>query len=540
MRKKIKILLFLTFLMALFLRIWQVGQNPTFISDEASIGYNAFSILKTGKDEWGKFLPLTFKSFGEHKLPLYIYLTAPSVFAFGLNEFAVRLPSILFGSLTVITVYFMVRRLVGLDRVWLSLLSSFLLAISPWHIQLSRMALEANLSLFIVVLAIVFFLKGLKEKRFFYPSFVLFTLSFYTYNACRVFVPLLVIGLVLVFRKKLKKGFAGLILPLGFALILLLPIILTGFRGTGERVAKVGIFADPGIIMRINEQRVSCQKTLLRPYCHLVYNRPVVYTQVFLKNYLSHFSLKFLFFKGPELDQYSVPGRGELYLFELPFLILGVFYLLRFRRTLSILFLWLFLAPLANSFTGEAHPVRAIFLLPAFQIFTAAGVVWTLSFLGKTRWAKIFFIGIFLMVVTVSLRGFLVDYFVFYPSRHTSTWQAGYKQLYPKLTHFERDYEKIFVSKFYGEPHIFYLFYQRFDPQKYQEGAGVVRYDRPDRWVNVDRIGQYFFIQEVALESVEKGSLLAVPQEEILPGVKILDEIKYKNGKTAFVIAEVK
>lgn len=540
MRDKTKILLFLIFFLALFLRIWQAGLNPTFISDEASIGYNAYSVLKTGKDEWGKFLPITFKSFGEYKLPLYIYLTAPSIFVFGLNELAVRFPSILFGSLTIIATYFMVRQLVNSDRFELPLLSSFLLAISPWHIQVSRMALEANLSLFIIVLAIFFFLKGLKEKSFFYPSFILLALSFYTYNACRVFVPLLIIGLVFIFRRKLKKNFRELILPLGLAFILLLPVVLTGFRGTGERVAKIGIFADPGIVMRINAQRVSCQNTPLKAYCHLVYNRPVVYTQVFLKNYLSHFSLKFLFLKGPGLDQYSVPGRGELYFFELPFLILGIFFLARSRKALLTLFLWLFLAPLANSFTGQAHPVRAIFLLPALQIFTAGGIVFCLEFLEKIKWAKLFFTGAFLAVAIVSLIGFLNDYFVFYPSRHTSTWQAGYKQLYPKLARFERDYEEIFVSKFYGEPHIFYLFYQGFNPKKYQEGIGVVRYDRPDSWTNVDRIGRYFFLQEVTPELVEKGSLLAAPPEEIFPGTEVLDKIYWSDGQVSFIIGKLR
>src|SRR5437773_2571614 len=95
-------------LLAILLRFYQLGNNPPSIDwDEASTGYNAYSILKTGKDEYGNFLPLSFRSFDDYKPPVYIYLTVPSVAVFGLTEFAVRLPAAIIGVLAVLVIYFL-------------------------------------------------------------------------------------------------------------------------------------------------------------------------------------------------------------------------------------------------------------------------------------------------------------------------------------------------------------------------------------------------------------------------------------------------
>src|SRR5258706_10515409 len=99
-------------ILAIVLRFFQLGTNPPSLDwDEASIGYNAYSILKTGADEYGNKLPSTIRSFGDYKPPVYIYLDVPSVAFFGLNEVGVRFPSALFGSLSVLVMYFLAKEL---------------------------------------------------------------------------------------------------------------------------------------------------------------------------------------------------------------------------------------------------------------------------------------------------------------------------------------------------------------------------------------------------------------------------------------------
>src|SRR3989337_3736551 len=106
------IILLVIIFISLFLRLYKINSNPPSLDwDEASIGYNAYSLLKTGADEYGNKLPLTIRSFGDYKPLVYIYLDVPSVLAFGLNETGVRFPSAVFGFLSVIVIYFLVKEI---------------------------------------------------------------------------------------------------------------------------------------------------------------------------------------------------------------------------------------------------------------------------------------------------------------------------------------------------------------------------------------------------------------------------------------------
>ena len=98
--------LFIILALATALRFWNLGGNPPHLSpDEASLGYNAYSILKTGRDEYGELLPMVFKSFGDYKPGFYVYLTVPFVAVLGLNEWSVRLPSVIAGTVAVYLLY---------------------------------------------------------------------------------------------------------------------------------------------------------------------------------------------------------------------------------------------------------------------------------------------------------------------------------------------------------------------------------------------------------------------------------------------------
>src|SRR3990167_2020828 len=150
-------------ILATVLRFYQLGQNPPSLNwDETAHGYNAYSILKTGRDEYGYRLPLSFRSFDDYKPPIYTYLVVPSVAAFGLNDFAVRFPSAFLGVLAVLFTYLMVKEL--FQKTPIALLSAFFLAISPWHLQFSRVAFETNSATFWSVLGTWAFLKGIKSE----------------------------------------------------------------------------------------------------------------------------------------------------------------------------------------------------------------------------------------------------------------------------------------------------------------------------------------------------------------------------------------
>ena len=205
MKKKTKKLIYsyilvITILLSFLLRVINLDSNPPHLTpDEASLGYNAYSILKTGKDEYGKVLPFVFKSFGDYKPGLYVYLTVPFVFVLGLTENAVRLPSALMGVIAVYVIYLIAKRLFKEQELWIS--SALFLAISPWHIQLSRGAWEVNVALTFVLLGIYFFLRSFERNHNLVWSSLFFSLTLLTYQGAKL-SSLIVIGLLGLFYYK--------------------------------------------------------------------------------------------------------------------------------------------------------------------------------------------------------------------------------------------------------------------------------------------------------------------------------------------------
>src|SRR3990172_2196276 len=192
------LLVTLVVLLAFFLRVNKVTEVPPSLNwDEVSIGYNAYSILKTGKDEWGEFLPLHFKSYGEYKLPAQIYASIPAIAIFGLNEFGVRITAVIYGALTILLLYFLAKEL--FDNKWIGLMSAFFLAISPWHIQLTRASFESSFSVFWIVMGVWFLVKSFKNPKWLIMSVVPFAISIYTYNSARIFTPLFLVSMLFVF-----------------------------------------------------------------------------------------------------------------------------------------------------------------------------------------------------------------------------------------------------------------------------------------------------------------------------------------------------
>src|SRR3989344_6498085 len=211
---------------AILLRFINLASIPVgFNDDEAAFGYNAYSILKTGMDEWGRFLPFpAFESFGDWKLVVYLYLTAISQFFFGLNEFATRFPSALFGVFAVMATYLLSKEL--FDKK-VALLAAFLLAISPWHIVASRNAFESDLLVFFITISTYFFLVGLKNKKYITFSFLGFVISFYVYRSAWVFLPLFISVVIYSFRQQFKIPKVYLAKNLILAIILFLPHLPT-------------------------------------------------------------------------------------------------------------------------------------------------------------------------------------------------------------------------------------------------------------------------------------------------------------------------
>lgn len=527
---------------AFFLRFWQLGQIPVSPDwDEVALGYNAYSILKTGRDEYGTFLPAVLRSYDDYKPPLYAYLAIPSVAVFGLNTWAVRLPSAIAGVLAVLGTYFLVRKL--FLSFQLSILSSFLLAISPWHIQFSRIAFEANIGLTLNIWGVYLFLKGLERGVWLKLSAIIFGLALYAYHSERIFAPLLILVLALLNRRQLlaKKKEVFTAVPIGMIVVLpLIPVVFN--ESSWLRLSGTSSLADKtGLLMRSAAKLADDQAS--GNFLGIVFdNRRLVYAKTLLDGYLSHFSFRWLFLTGDN-DRHHAPDMGLLYLWELPFLLIGMFVVWRRGEKLAkLLFAWFFIAPLAASPTSETpHAIRTLVFLPTFQIFTAAGITSTISNIkyqisnSNTDYKKyivLFASFFYILLLIFNISYYIHMYFIHMNYEFSKFWQYGYKETVEFVAMHRSEYEKIVVSTSLEQPHMFFLFYLKYDPAKYLAEGGTAS-GGFEEWRNKFDIFEFRPIDWKFEKKDGKTLFIGTPRDLPDPTIKT---IFYLNGQDAIKI----
>lgn len=542
---KLHIKIIFAFILGFGILLRLIGNVPPSTNwDEVSLGVNAYSILNTGKDEWGRSFPLTFEAFGDYKLPIYIYTLVPFIAVFGLNDFSLRMPSLLSGILSLVFIYLIVKKLTSDDR-W-ALWAMFLLSISPQHIFLSRIALEANLALGIFLAAFYLFLVGLEKQKMLIVSSVLFGLTVFTYNSARIFVPLFLIGLSFIYRKELLKFKSKLIMPLLIMSVLLgVAFSMAIFEDSSSRYYWVSI-VDQGAVNYLNESRAK--SNLPSIITNLIFNRYIYFLTTAFSNYLTHFSPEFLFIKGGSHYQFSLPKHGILYMLELPLIIWGLITIFRNKKVFWVILLWLFLAPIPSAITREApHALRSIFMLGVLQIIAAAGIIGLTSFLAaKFKFLKLYLQPIVIGLFLISLALFSYRYFYIYPNEYSKAWQYGYKQTYEYLLdnypmYLKDNSEKrIYFSKYYGEPHIFYLYYSKYDPSVYQNNPSLVRYFQTN-WRWVDKLDNINFINDWEVKEKlkdQKNIILVTSPGNFPEGAHLKHSINFLDGSKAFDVVE--
>jgi 4-amino-4-deoxy-L-arabinose transferase-like glycosyltransferase len=528
------------------LRFWQLGNIPISPDwDEAALGYNAYSIIQTGKDEYGKFLPIILRSFDDYKPALYAYLTIPSIVVFGLNVFAVRLPSAIFGILTVLATFFLVKEL--FKRNDFALLGSFLLAISPWHIQFSRVAFEANVGVALNTFGILFFLKSFKKPWFLSLSALIFGLSLHVYQSEKVFVPLLIIALGYSFRKELfsiKRKY--LLISIATFIIVCLPLIIyiLGNKEALSRANTVSIFSNSSIIesntVKLARDRVNNDILGL-----ILDNRRVEFVKYIAGGYLSHWDLNWLFVTG-DIARHHAPGMGLMYLVELPFLLIGIYMLLfgDFNKEIKVFtILWFLIVPIPASVTNDVpHAVRTINFLPLLQILTTIGVITSFAWISNLRHKilklkvsyLLFFLAIILGLFNISY--YLNQYFVQQNYFHARYWQYGYENIVNYIESVHQSYNKVIVSNTatMDQSYIFFLFYLKYDPKTYLSKGGTLA----GKVESINKFSNFEFRKFNYYEEKEKNILLVGSTFDMPEVFKTVHEINYPDKKLAIKVVE--
>ena len=540
------ILLIIILFLAALLRFYQITNVPPSTQwDETAIGYNAYSILKTGRDEYGQFLPLVFKSFGDYKPGLYIYLTVPSVAIFGLNELAVRIPSALAGIASVWLIYLV--SLLLFKKKPLALFISFALAMSPWQMHFSRGGWEANLALFLVLLGLLSFLKAEKKPKYLYPSAIAFGLSFLSYQGSKVFVPLLLLGLLIFFFKKIKTlSIKSIIISLFLLFLVASPSFLTVLTGGGGRLETMSLFSYPRSENEIQHILNKDNNNLF--YFNLFHSEGLSFVTRFVERYFNHFSGRFLFFEGDWSSLRHGPSyNGVLYLFDFFLILFGLYFLVRLNtRESKFIWFWLFIAPLPAAITRDSiQGVRSLNMVLPLMILVGCGFYQLFLWLQKQK--KLFSVCFSLLLVVFylfSVAYYLEQYFYHYPLQSSKDWQYGYQQIIQKVYPLRNNYQKIVFTSEYGQPYIYWLFYGQYPPSDYQAKARLTENPSGDvgkveKLDNVEFRSVNFDGDKNLSKSLLIGTEMEIPLEKIdYDKQRILEEIKFLDGKIAFRIVE--
>lgn len=525
-------------LVAAVLRFYQLTTIPPSLEwDEVATGYDAYSILKTGRDQYGNFLPLTIRSLDDYKPPLYTYLTVASIAVFGWNDFAVRFPAAFLGVLAILTTYGMVQILFSNSK--LALLATLFLAISPWHVNFSRLALETNSTIFFTTAAVWAFLLGLKKSWFLPISAILFGLNLFLYHNARVFVPLLGLTLLILYFKELTKHKIALVISLVIICIFLIRLIPIATSIEGQmRFNGTSIFST-ATPLEIDEAkkmyagwRVIDNQNGLSLYGTLFHNQYVLFGLRLFHNYLTHFDPNFWVFTN-DYPRHHVPEMGVIYFVDLPLFFIGLYFLIRNgnKKALVLFAAWMFFAPIAAAVTRDVpHALRVELMLPMFQIAIAFGVVGLLNLLkSKKNWRS------FLILTLASFYflnvSFFLHKFLFHYGRETSKyWQYGRREAALFTDSIKENYAKVIVSTKLEQPHMFFLYYLKYDPAKYlQEGGTASGGWAEDR----NKFDKYQF-KPISYGEMSDGNTLFVGlSSEFPPSSQILKKIYYLSGEEA-------
>lgn len=530
---KIKLLLLGIVLVAALLRFWQLGVNPPSLTwDEVAWGYNAYSLGIDGRDEFGRFLPLDYlESFGDYKPPVYAYLDVVPVKIFGLNEFATRFPSAFLGTCAVLVTYFLVKRLFPKSekKHWYALAAALFLALSPWHIMLSRAAFEANVAMFFILVGVWQFLAFTQNKKPYalFFSMLAFVVSVNTFNSARVVAPLLVLILAGAFWKILWEKKMIVILMTIIGLALLIPFIHFSLSPQAKlRYNEVNIFSDVSLVENANQQIANDHNAW---WSKILHNRRAVYTVAYLQHYFDNLSPSFLFIQGDGNPKFSTRDVGELYLWDLPFLLIGIFFL--FRKKLGswwLLPVWLLLAIVPAAVARETpHALRTENMLPTWQVCTAVGFIEAVYFLKKYR---SLFMTVTLAMLLVCVVYFEHGYIVQYPSEFSGEWQYGYVAALSYAKAYEGQYQHVVITQELGRPYVYTLFYNKISPTTFRQ-TSVVKRDAFG-FVDVTQVGKYLFPDKI---TPMQNTLYIVAPDEVPNHVRILQTFPLLNGKPSLV-----
>lgn len=536
--RSIILLIFITVL-AFFCRFYKISDVPASLArDEVSATYNAYSILKTGRDEHGIFLPIVFKAFGDWKLPVEVYFAIPGVWLFGLNEFSARLPEALLGSLSIPLFYLVIRKITKEKKGVVSLLAAFFLAISPWHIYMSRVAIGYNvLGLFFFLLGVYFFFSFLEGKKW-YLLFanISFIFTLFSYTAFHIFTPLFILMLYFLYRNEIPLNRFVRIQIIIFVIFYTIASYSV-LEANVQKIAGTSLWHDQEFYKtEVFDKRVNHNNTFLSKIIH---NKPFAYITKLSTNYISTFSPEFLVTKGAVNPINNLKDMGNMYVVEYVLFVFGTIFLVTKKEKYSkVIVAWLLLGAVPAIITKEApQSTRNLVMIPGISFLSAFGLYSLCTFFTEKEGLKRIIFGCALLFVLFfgmwNIIQFLDNYFNHLDRDRGGYWNAGYKEIVSFIN--EKRPLKVVMADQSRSPYIYFAFYNAYDPEMFR---GNVKWASPtwDNFVHVDSLDNYFFVEQIdfSRDIVSKNTLYIARLEQFPQDYPIDGIITDKTGVYKF------
>lgn len=540
-------ILFLTILT----RGYLLGSVPSGLYvDEAAQGYSAYSIAKTGRDEFGKPYPMLFRSFTDFKTPVYTYFIVPLIYLFGLNPVTVRLPSFIFSILTIPVFYFLIKELVSNQEKkdqgfsnFLPLVACLLLAISPWHILFGRTNYEATVALSLFLTGTLFLYKGLKSPVNYILSATLFALSGLAYHAERVIVPLFLIIFFLRLKKSLLKEDVKKYIFLAsfvFFIILFPTLVIAGTPGFSARASGLTILS------YVTQMPYGVIENILGIKNFVFNNLLFLSMREFLSLYSFYFSPRSMFVLGDGNLQSSYPSLSTFFVWQFPFYLVGLWFLLKkgkYKELRTFTVILLILSPLPAAFTRDPYTtVRALPLVIPQIFIIAIGIIESYNYLvSRVIYPRFIFVITFFFLIIYSLAKLYSSIVILNEYYRAPLWNYGWNETVSILNTIDPNVPVV-VDTARGEPYIQIAFFTQYSPEKYSESNFEVtneeyyyKMTRRSDWIIGNISVKPLVWEEVLLkEQYLVGDALAISDEQIkIHNLILVHDTLYPDGTIA-------
>lgn len=524
---------------------------PSLSHDESAIAYNAYSILKTGKDEYGITFPILFRSFDDYKLPGMVYATVLPVAIFGRSELAARLPSATFGILAVALMYFLASELLG-NKQWvtfgkrrfdMAILPAFMLSVSPWHVNFSRQLFESNGATFFFMLGAYFLLRSRRAYGNILYAGLAFVASMYFYYSVRLVIPFVLLLYAAMHWKTMRTKWKTTLSATGICLLVFLPLGKEMFSPGGlERISIVSVVHDPNYLKR-RDAYVAKMGTSPSVLSKIRYNRRTALLETVIENYGKNISPSNLFVTG-------TGTYGALYPFEAILVPLGIIALLSLDPFAALItIVWVATAFLPGAFSvNQPNTLRTLIASPAFAILSGLGLWNACMFVTKRKnpavW--IFFSCVLgFTLFTHEFARFRTAYFIDNATNNALSFGDGMKQAVAYAKKHETEYDRIVISGYYWRPYVFLLYWGNADPAAYQNSGTREKFGKYEftaaSWDTngIKLMDPAFDPNTLTIPGKKTLYLLSSKEYEIqIKHFKKIEDISGRHAQNVFVAAE--